>query len=173
MEDKVIYTDGRDVTVTDSTLKVKNTAYKINGITKLCLWTIRPERWPGVLLMVLGLTALVLGWLGMMPADMNMTTDNGVISGNTLALWVGGALFLIGLLILALTRERYAVRITTAEGDKNALVSPKREYVAQIVDALNKAFNFGSGTTTFAGTSGRGTTYVSDNPDSDYVTIKE
>lgn len=29
-QDKVIYTDGRDVVVTDSTLKVKNTSYKLN-----------------------------------------------------------------------------------------------------------------------------------------------
>jgi hypothetical protein len=166
MADNVIYTDGRDVTVTDSTLKVKNTSYKINGITRMCLWTIRPERWPGVLLMLLGVVALLVGWFVQLPADMNMTTQNGVLDANTLALWIGGALFLIGLLALALSRERYAVRITTAEGEKNALVSPKREYIAQIVDALNRAFNFGTGTTTYAGSSSSGTT-------SDYVTVKE
>jgi hypothetical protein len=150
--DKVIYTDGRDVTVTDSTLKVKNTAYNINGITKLSLWTIRPERWPGVLLVLVGLAALICGWMGVIPGDMNMRTDSGVLSGNTLALWIGGALFILGILVLALTHERYAVRIATAEGEKNALVSRKREYVAQIVDALNKAFTFNHNTnTTIAG----------------------
>ncbi|HYC84418.1 MAG TPA: DUF6232 family protein [Chryseosolibacter sp.] len=164
-EDRIIYTDGRDVTVTDSTLKVKNTSYRINGITRMCLWTIRPERWPGVVLMLLGLAALLVGWFVQLPADMNLTTQNGVIDANTLALWIGGGMFLIGLLVVALTRERYAVRITTAEGDKNALVSPRREYVAQIVDALNKAFNLGHGTTTYAGASGTTTT--------DYVTVKD
>jgi hypothetical protein len=163
IQDKVIYTDGRDVTVTDSTLKVKNTAYNINGITKLCLWTIRPERWPGVLLMLLGVAALLLGWMGVIPADMNMRTENGVLEGNVLALWIGGALFLLGILILALTKEKYAVRIETAEGEKNALVSYKREYVAQIVDALNKAFAFGPGGAT-SYSSGTGT-YVTDNPE--------
>ena len=83
---------------------------------------------------------------------MNMQTDNGVVSGDTLALWIGAALLVIGILILALSRERYAVRIATAEGEKNAIVSYKREYIAQIVDALNRAFNFGSG----------GSTYVTD-----------
>jgi hypothetical protein len=160
IQDKVIYTDGRDVTVTDSTLKVKNTAYKINGITRFTLWTIRPDRWPGVLLMLLGVAALLCGWLGLIPADMNMRTDDGVVSSNMLAIWIGAGLFLLGLLFLALTRERYAVRISTAEGDKNALVSNKREYVAQIVDALNKAFTFGpSGTTVYTSTGGYTTSH--------------
>src|SRR5687768_13873007 len=117
--DKVIYTDGRDVTVTDSTLKVRNTSYKLSGITKLSFWTIRPDRWPGVLLLLLGITAAVLGFLGMVPADMNLETDNGVIGANTLALWVGIAFAVTGLLILMLAHERYAVRIGTAEGEKN------------------------------------------------------
>ena len=60
-DDKVIYTDGRDVTVTDSTLKVKKTSYHINGITKLTMWTIRPDRWPAVLLMLLGIAGIVCG----------------------------------------------------------------------------------------------------------------
>jgi hypothetical protein len=146
--DKIIYTDGRDVTVTDSTLKVKNTSYQINGITKLCMWTIHPDRWPGILLLLVGIGAAVCGYLGYIPPSINIKTDNGVISGNTLFLWGGVALAVIGLLIVALMRDRYAVRIATAEGEKNAIVSSKREYIQQIVDALNRSFNFGSTTTT-------------------------
>ena len=48
---------------------------------------------------------------------------------------------LLGLLILAIVRERYAVRIATAEGEKNAVVSDKKEYIAQIVNALDDAFH--------------------------------
>ena len=138
--DRVIYTDGRDVTVTDSTLKVRNTEYSINGITKLYLWTIRPDRWPGVLLMLIGVVGLLCGYMGLLPSDVNMKTENGIVSGNMVALWIGIGAFVIGLIALSLTRERYAVRITTAEGEKNAVVSRKREYVAQIVDAVNSAF---------------------------------
>lgn len=162
--DKVIYTDGRDVTVTDSTLKVKNTAYHINGITKLCMWTIRPDRWPGVLLLLLGVVGIVAGWLGLFPADMNMETDNGLLSANSLALWIGVALLVIGILILALTKEKYAVRIATAEGEKNAIVSHKREYIAQIVDALNRAFTFGPSNPNYN---------VTGTSDRTYVTVKE
>ena len=112
--------------------------------------------------MLLGVGALLCGWLGLIPADMNMRTEDGVVSSNVLALWIGGALFLMGILVLAVTRERYAVRIATAEGEKNAVVSNKREYVAQIVDALNRAFSFNSGQTSYTTTTG--TTYV-DHPD--------
>jgi hypothetical protein len=149
MPDKVIYTDGRDVTVTDSTLKIKNKAYHLSGITKLRMWTIRPERWPGILLMLVGIAAAVCGWLAILPPGMNLQTKNGVLSANVLALWIGAGLFLIGLLAIAFSRERYAVRIATAEGEKNAIVSGKREYIAQIVDAMNRSFNFGTAGHTF------------------------
>ena len=141
--DKVIYTDGRDVTVTDSALKVKNTSYNLSGITKLSFWTIRPERWPGLLLLLLGLTATILGFMGMIPAEMNLQTDDGIVSANTVAVWGGLALAFLGLLLLMVARTRYAVRIGTAEGEKNAVVSSKREYIRQIVDAVNSAFNVG------------------------------
>ena len=139
--DKVIYTDGRDVTVTDSALKVKNTSYKLSGITNLALRTIRAERWPGIILLLLGLAALALGLLNMVPADMNIRTNNGVMSSNALAIWGGIALAVIGLISLMAAHDRYAVRIGTAEGEKNAVVSRKREYIAQIVDAIHNAFD--------------------------------
>jgi hypothetical protein len=141
--DKVIYTDGHDVVVTDSTLKIKKHSYNMNGITKASFWTIRPDRWPGVLLLLLGIIAAVCGYLGVIPADWSLQTDSGLMSGNMLAVWIGVALFVIGVLVLIFTKERYAVRIGTAEGEKNALVSTKREYIAQIVDAVHTAFDLG------------------------------
>jgi hypothetical protein len=141
--DKVIYTDGRDVVVTDSTLKVKNTSYKLNGITKLSFWTIRPERWPGIFLILVGLAAAVCGYLKLLPARMDVQAQAGVYDINSLALWVGAIMALIGFLILVFARERYAVRIGTAEGEKNAIVSREREYITQIVDAVHSAFDLG------------------------------
>jgi hypothetical protein len=138
---KVIYTDGRDVVVTDAVLKVKNASYRLNGITKLCLWTIRPDRWPGVSLVLIGLAAAAAGYLNVLPADLNIPADNGYLGANTIALWGGAALALIGVLALGLSKERYAVRIATAEGEKNAVVSYRREYISQIVDALHSAFD--------------------------------
>jgi hypothetical protein len=139
--DKVLYTDGRDVVVTDSALRIKNTSYRLNGITKLCMWTIRPHRWPGILLITLGLLAAISGYLNLLPADANVNVENGYVGANMLAIYVGAALILIGIIALAFSKERYAVRIATAEGEKNAVVSTRREYIAQIVDAIHSAFD--------------------------------
>lgn len=141
-DDKVIYTDGRDVVVTDSTLKVRNTSYRLNGITKLCMWTIRPERWPAVLLLLAGLAVAAAGYLGMFPSEVTFG-DGGYLQAGAIAIWGGLALAVLGLLALLLGKERYAVRIGTAEGEKNAVVSYRREYIAQIVDAVHSAFDLG------------------------------
>jgi hypothetical protein len=139
---KVIYTDGRGITVTDSTFQVNKTSYHINGITKHGLMIIRPERLPGLLLLIVGFLVAMIGILGLIPASLigGMQIGNELVSANVVAMWAGACVALLGLLILAVVRERYAVRIATAEGEKNAVVSNKKEYIAQIVNALDDAF---------------------------------
>jgi hypothetical protein len=142
-EDKVIYTDGRGVTVTDSTFQVNKTSYRISGITKHGLMIIRPERIPALLLLIVGFIVAIVGILNLLPPGFvpDMEIGGEVVGVNTLAIWVGAAVALFGLIILAVLRERYAVRIATAEGEKNAVVSNKKEYISQIVNALDNAFN--------------------------------
>jgi Family of unknown function (DUF6232) len=141
--DKVLYTDGRGITVTDSTFQVNKTSYHLNGIIKHGLLIIRPERSPGMLMLIVGFIVLVIGMLSLIPASLvpNMEINGEHVTANTVAMWAGGAIALIGILVLVIVRERYAVRIATAEGEKNAVVSEKKEYITQIVDALNEAFN--------------------------------
>ena len=55
-----------------------------------------------------------------------MDINGEQVSANTVAMWAGGALALIGIIVSLLVRERYAVRIATAEGEKNAVVSEKK-----------------------------------------------
>jgi hypothetical protein len=143
IQDKVIYTDGRGITVTDSTFQVNKTSYRISGITKHGLMIIRPERVPGLLLLIVGFLVAMVGILNLIPASFiaDMRFGDQDVSANTVAVWSGAAIALIGLLILAIVRERYAVRIATAEGEKNAVVSDKKEYISQIVNALDDAFN--------------------------------
>ena len=142
--DKVLYTDGHDVIVTDSVFQVRKDQYKINGITKHGLLTVKPHRLPGVLLMILGVIVGALGVFQRIPTDVipDMPVRETLISGNTMAIALGLLLIVIGLLVTAMMRERYAVRIATAEGEKNVIVSSHKDYVMQIVRALNEAFNF-------------------------------
>jgi hypothetical protein len=142
--EKVIYTDGHDVTVTDSTLQVKNQEYKLNGVTGCGLKVLQPQRAPAIILMLLGIGLIVAGLMNAIAPTLvpDMTIGGNIVSANTMAVWIGGALALTGLLILGLTHERYAVRIATAEGERDAVVSRKKEYINQIVDAINQAVTF-------------------------------
>lgn len=143
MPKKVLYTDGRGITVTDSIFQVNKTSYNIEGITRHGMFVHRPERLPGMLLLIVGFLLAVVGILGLIPAGViaDMEINGALVSANEIAIWAGGALALIGLVILAVVREKYAVRIATAEGEKDAVVSEKKEYISQIVNALNEAFS--------------------------------
>jgi hypothetical protein len=85
----------------------------------------------------------MIGIVGLIPATLidSMQIGNELVSANIVAMWTGAGVALLGLLIVTIVRERYAVRIATAEGEKNAVVSDKKEYIAQIVNALDDAFH--------------------------------
>jgi len=139
---KILYTDGHEVTVTDSFFKVRNRLYELNGIKKHGVLIIHPDRLLPFLMVLLGLMMITMGVLRLIPENTipNIKFFSIEMSANTLALGFGAGLSVFGCLVLGFMKDRYAIRIATAEGEKNVLVSPRREYVAQVVDALNKAF---------------------------------
>lgn len=144
IHDKILYTDGHDVTVTDTMFHVRNMSYHLIGITKHGLHIVRPHRLPGFLLVIAGVLVLVGGMLNLVPKGFIPSIDMfGIyLTGSAILLGTGAAIVLVGVLIIGLLRERYAVRIATAEGEKDVVVSKQKEYVAQIINALNRAFNF-------------------------------
>lgn len=144
MPDKILYTDGHNVTVTDSKLQVKKHEYMLNGVTKCAVTVIKPNRTPAVVSLLIGIGLIVAGLLTLIPSGIfpDLAIGNKLVGPNTMSVWIGTALALVGLLILGVSRERYAVRIATAEGEKDAVVSNRREYINQIVDAINQAVSF-------------------------------
>ena len=142
--DKVLYTDGHDVMVTDSTFHVKKQEYRLNGITRCAMMVLQPKRAPGIVLVLLGLGLAAMGFLGVFKPEMfpDVRFDNAEYTMNTVALWGGGFFVVLGMIWLAIVREKYAVRIATAEGEKDAVVSTQKEYVFQIVEAINNAFSY-------------------------------
>jgi hypothetical protein len=142
MPKKVLYTDGHEVTVTDSSFQVKKTLYMLSGITKHGFTIIHPDRLPAFLVLLIGSMLITLGALNMIPQ--RTVPDIQFLSfdwtANTLAIGVGIVIAVMGIVGMILMHDRYAVRIATAEGEKNVLVSSRREYIEQIIDALNKAF---------------------------------
>ena len=140
--EKVFYTDGHEVTVTDTTFKVNKKEYKLLGITRHGFLTIKPHRAPGIFIMIIGLLVLLIGALELLPASnfQDVRIMNRWINANDLAVFGGSVITAIGLLLALLVKPKYAVRISTAEGESNAVVSQHQEYIRQIIDGLNRAF---------------------------------
>ena len=141
--DRILYyTDGHQVTITDSGFKVRNTLYELSGITRHRFSIIAPPRVPSAALMIIGSVIFICGAMNLIPASWNTNIHLlGLSLLSNSVIMVSGVLFLaMGILVMLRVREKYAVRIFTAEGEKNVVVSRSREYISQIVDALNRAF---------------------------------
>ena len=65
--EKILYTDGHEVIVTDSFFKVKKSSYQLNGITKHRLFIIYPDRLIPFLVLAIGALMVTLGILRMIP----------------------------------------------------------------------------------------------------------
>lgn len=154
IQDKIIYTDGHTVTVTDSMFQVKKTGYQLNGITKHGLYVLKPHRLPGVFMVLVGIVLIVVGLAKLVPPNwMNdVIINNTLVAANTVVLGIGAFIAFLGVLLAGLMRERYAVRIATAEGEKNVVISEHKEYIAQIVDAISSAYRYISHRTTTTAT---------------------
>ncbi len=136
-----LYTDGRDVVVTDSQLQAKGSRYSLKGITDFGLTIIKPKILPGLLIALLGGFLIVDAFLFVIPDSfmesfLLPTTGEGRVE---MELIVGISAFLIGAGYILLSRKKYALRIETAEGDKNVVISKKKEYIDQVIAALQKA----------------------------------
>ena len=140
--ERILYTDGHEVTVTESFIKVKKSLYQLNGITRHSLFVIQPQRLVPFVIVVLGAIMIPLGALGVIPAGIipYIHYHSIVMDANFAAVVLGCLMIFGGLTVMGLMRENYAIRISTAEGEKNLVVSPEKEYITQILDAMNHAF---------------------------------
>lgn len=140
--DKVLYSDGSVVTVTERMLQVKKTGYDLKGITKYGMSILQPARVPWLITLVLGLVLVCTGTLGMIPDSWlgERYVDDVLLTGNLLAILFGTVLILTPVGVLLSLSERYAVSITTADGEHYIVVSKRKEYVNCIINALNSAF---------------------------------
>ncbi|HYV95371.1 MAG TPA: DUF6232 family protein [Chitinophagales bacterium] len=139
--ESVIYTDGHEVKVTSSKLIVKKREYFLSGVTAFRLQIIKANRAAPLILVVLGLAGLIAGLVHALPPDaINPINFNGkFLTANDVVAAVGGLLVFLGIIWMMVVHDRYAVQITTAEGNKDVLVSPKKDYADQIVTALGVA----------------------------------
>jgi hypothetical protein len=141
--DTVLYTDGHHVKVTTSQFIVGQARYLIDGIMNAKMNLIKANIGGAVILLLLGIVAGILGYLRYFSTEQigELAIGSWVLTANRLAMIAGGFLIFCSLLWLLASHNRYAVHITTAEGEKEPLVSTKRDYISQIVAALNAAIH--------------------------------
>lgn len=137
---KFLYTDGHDVDVTGSTLRVKNTFYYLKGISDFGVAIIKPNKLPALIFMIPGSILLTDVFVSFIPDSffMSLGIPSRFINGFS---QVQLSIFLIvtGVLIFLTLRRRYALRIQTAEGEKKVLISKNQEYIKQISEAIRRA----------------------------------
>jgi len=139
--EKILYTDGHKVTVTDSSFRVDNHLYRMDGIIRHNFTIIPPRRIPIVIILSLGVAFLILGVFDLVPAHLirNLEIGATVLSTRLLSLAFGTTMLIAGIAFMIIEKEKYGVRIITAEGEKDVVVSKKREYITMIDDALTRA----------------------------------
>lgn len=137
---KFLYTDGRDVAVTESTLLTKKGSYRLKGITDFGLTVLRPKHILGWTLLLIGLTMGVNGLFHFIPATFFQTLSIPMeYATSNILLPIGFGIATLGIALIILIKRKYVLRIETAEGKKNAVISKSREYLTQISNAIRKA----------------------------------
>jgi len=140
---KIFYEDAQHhVMVTDSTFVVKDKEYNIPTIRDHIIREVKPIPFVGLLVATVGALLALAGMFQVVSFDFipEVTVFSRVISAYWWAILGGTFLLFIGLLLIIMVKPKYALHISTAEGEDDVLVSPRREYVRQIIDALNRAF---------------------------------
>jgi hypothetical protein len=137
----VIYTDGHGTKVTTQEFITGNTTYLIRGIMEARMNQIYTSLIPGVTLLVLGILAIAAGFFQLLNSEEVVQFRMGGLDMtlNRIAGFVGFILIILGLVALIMRHKKYSVHIRTAEGEKDPVVSTKKDYVAQIVSAINTA----------------------------------
>lgn len=139
--DRVIYTDGHNVIVTETAIRVKNSLYRLKGVTRYTLSTLEPERVPALILLTFGFLLLVVGLFSVIPVSMAQGLQLGKthVSMNTIA-FGGGILFLVlGLMVSIITKKNILCALLPHWVKQDVVVSDKKEYISQIVEALDEA----------------------------------
>jgi len=129
-QERSFYSDAL-VRVTNARVIIGPKTYSLANVSSVSLWT-QPAARLGPLLI-----GIIIGGIGLL---MTIGSFAGKSKGDSIgcALFmtlVGGALFLVGILL----KDTHWVRLTAAGGETNALSSKSRDYILAVVGAINEA----------------------------------
>lgn len=140
-DEEVIYTDGHGVKITNEKFYAEKNIYNLDGITQIDLQRIPASSGPGVTFFVLGFLAIVAGSLDVFD-NLSFSGEENIYSVETsmFAIGLGIAFVMGGVGWMIAAKDKYAVEIRTAEGEKQPIISQSKEYTAHIVASLKKAY---------------------------------
>ena len=121
-QEQVFYSDGAGVRVSSSRLIVEATTYALSGITSVSAVRLKAKRGPAIWTTIIGLLLAVIGF--------TTTAALGI---------VGIVILAIGVLWFFLIKDNFVVRIHTAGGETDAVISTDESYIQKIIAALNDA----------------------------------
>lgn len=140
-EEEIIYTDGHGVKITREKFSVEDREFYLNGITSIDLQRIPAGNTPNVILFILGALCILAGSLELFN-NFSYATSEAVyfVNSNMLVIGLGVLLLIAGIIRMVIAKDKYAVKIGTAEGEKKPFMSKDREHAAIIAASLKKAY---------------------------------
>lgn len=142
--DKIFYADAHEhIIVTESTFIVKDKEYNLPSIRDHIIREVKPVPFAGLVMVIGGAGIALAGMFRLI--SFNFIPSLNVMGRTIDSYWwatlIGTLLLFTGMLLILIVKPKYALHISTAEGaEDDVIVSPKREYIRQIIDALNRAF---------------------------------
>jgi len=121
--DPTYYSDEKGVRITATRLIIGSKTYAMANITSIERKTDPPNRWPGIIMAVIGAFILVI------------CAASEWESGILLGLFV----LLGGILWAALLKPTYHLKVTSAAGEESPLTSKDGKYINQVAVAVNEA----------------------------------
>lgn len=117
------YSDERGVRITPTRAIFGSTTYAMANITSIKRDMHPANRKPGIIIAVLGLIILV--------ASASFDSSTGVI--------IGAIVLGLGILVAAIVKPTYFLKITSASGEAEPISSKDKQYIDSIVIAMNEA----------------------------------
>lgn len=124
MSEETVYYSDSAIQVTNARAVLGGKTYAMANITSVTMGEKPVNRTPGIVIAIVGLSI----------AACTSTASNSA----------GGVIFGIlvlaaGIAIAAIAKPSYIVRLGSASGESDALISKDREYIQKIVNAINEA----------------------------------
>ncbi len=111
-----LFTDKQGVRITPTRAIFDSTTYSIANITSIKRDVHPANRTAGIIIALVGLILFLL-WIP----------------------WIGLPVLIIGIIIAAMAKSTYYLKITSASGEAEPISSKDKQYIDDIVDAINEA----------------------------------